>query len=145
VSLRAGKSGRWSTWLFLSKRLESMLNPRSAYGQLKSLRLPRKSTALTPSGAASTRGFAFLEYTTHAEASRAIEALKHTHLLGRHLVLEWAKAGDTVDVEGLREKVGRDWRGMMGEGGERKKRKLELGLGGDGPGGAREDMDGLEG
>lgn len=31
--------------------------------------------------------------------------LKHTHLLGRHLVLEWAKETEVVDVDELREKI----------------------------------------
>ncbi|KAK8865652.1 multiple RNA-binding domain-containing protein 1 [Kwoniella newhampshirensis] len=113
----------------------------SAYGQLKSLRLPRKST-LNATGSQSTRGFAFLEFTTHAEALRAMEALKHTHLLGRHLVLEWAKENDEVDVSSLREKVGREVRGLKeGEEGRiGKRRKLDLSGGGD----KQDDLDGLE-
>ncbi|WWC68401.1 uncharacterized protein I206_102327 [Kwoniella pini CBS 10737] len=96
----------------------------SAYGQLKSLRLPKKSIPTT-TGSSSTRGFAFLEFTTHTEALRAMEALKHTHLLGRHLVIEWAKENDSVDIDGLREKVGRDVRFInddnAGRGGKRRK------------------------
>lgn len=34
-----------------------------------------------------------------------METLKHTHLLGRHLVLEWAKENEVVDVDELREKI----------------------------------------
>lgn len=34
-----------------------------------------------------------------------METLKHTHLLGRHLVLEWAKENELMDVDELREKV----------------------------------------
>lgn len=94
----------------------------SAYGTLKSLRVPKKST-LSSTGAASSRGFAFLEFTTHAEAQRAMDALKHTHLLGRHLVTQWANDEDSVDVDALREKVGRDTR--LGDVGGRK-RKLDL-------------------
>ena len=100
----------------------------SAYGTVKSLRLPRKAVP-TATGAQSTRGFAFLEFTTHAEAVRAMEALKHTHLLGRHMVLEWAKEGTGVDVDKLREKVGRDLRAGDGGGGQKGKRRLDLGLG----------------
>ncbi|KLT45609.1 hypothetical protein CC85DRAFT_306502 [Cutaneotrichosporon oleaginosum] len=103
----------------------------SAYGTLKSLRVPKKST-LSATGAASSRGFAFLEFTTHAEAQRAMDALKHTHLLGRHLVCEWAKEGDSVDVDALREKVSRDARGGVGG-----KRKFDHG-------GKGEEDDGLE-
>lgn len=101
----------------------------SAYGTLKSLRLPRKPLP-TSTGAQSTRGFAFLEFTTHAEAVRAMEALRHTHLLGRHLVLEWAREGEGVDVDALRERVSRDARATSG--GNKGKRKLDLGLGGAG-------------
>lgn len=107
----------------------------SAYGTLKSLRVPRKPT-LSASGAQSTRGFAFLEFTTHAEAQRAMDALKHTHLLGRHLVTEWANDADSVDVDALREKVGRD--AKMGDVGGRK-RKLDLSGKGD-----MDEDDGLE-
>ncbi|BEI87118.1 hypothetical protein CcaverHIS002_0704640 [Cutaneotrichosporon cavernicola] len=103
----------------------------SAYGTLKSLRVPKKST-LSATGAASSRGFAFLEFTTHAEAQRAMDALKHTHLLGRHLVCEWAREGDGVDVEALREKVSRDARGDVV-----RKRKFDHG-------GKVEEDDGLE-
>jgi len=102
----------------------------AAYGTVKSLRLPKKPVP-TATGAQSTRGFAFLEFTTHAEALRAMEALKHTHLLGRHLVLEWAREGEGVDVDKLREKVKTDVRAGGGNGGQKGKRKLDLGLGGD--------------
>lgn len=73
-----------------------------------------------------------------------MEALKHTHLLGRHLVIEWAREGDGVDLEGLRERTKGDLRGLRedrdGLGGG-KRRKLDL-TGGEGVG---EEMDGLEG
>ncbi|GFZ43298.1 Multiple RNA-binding domain-containing protein 1 [Saitozyma sp. JCM 24511] len=109
----------------------------SAYGQLKSLRLPKKAT-LSSTGSQGTRGFAFLEFTTHTEAQRAMDALKHTHLLGRHLVMEWAKEGEGVDVDALREKVGRDRRLEGALGGMLGKRKLDLSAGQD------EELDGLE-
>ncbi|EIW72843.1 hypothetical protein TREMEDRAFT_25743, partial [Tremella mesenterica DSM 1558] len=110
----------------------------SAYGQVKSLRVPKKPT-LSASGAHSSRGFAFLEFTTHVEAQRAMDALKHTHLLGRHLVIQWAKEDDEVDVSGLREKASRDARFLTDDGGgERaKKRKVRMDA-------TAEDMDGLE-
>lgn len=110
----------------------------SAYGSLKSLRLPTKSV-LTTTGNKSTRGFAFLEFTTHAEAERAMEALKHTHLLGRHLVIEWAKEGDGVDVDKLREKVKGDVKGMEEwEKRAKSKRKFDDGAG------QNDENDGLE-
>ena len=107
----------------------------SAYGTVKSLRVPKKAIP-TSTGSQSTRGFAFLEFTTHAEALRAMEALKHTHLLGRHLVLEWAREGEGVDVDKLREKVKGDVRAGK-SGGNKGKRKLDL-LGGNA------DEDGME-
>lgn len=110
----------------------------SAYGSLKSLRLPRKSV-LTTTGNKSTRGFAFLEFTTHAEAERAMEALKHTHLLGRHLVIEWAKEGDGVDVNKLREKVKGDVKGME-EWEKRANSKRKFDAAGQG----NDELDGLE-
>lgn len=66
-----------------------------------------------------------------------MEALKHTHLLGRHLVLQWANEGEEVDVKGLREKVKGEVRGME-SGGDRKRRKLDF------KGGKEDEMDGLE-
>lgn len=69
------------------------LNPRrySAYGQLKSVRLPRKMDN-------KTRGFAFLEFASRREAEAAFAALEHTHLLGRHLVLQWTDGDDSSAV-----------------------------------------------
>ena len=62
-----------------------------AYGQLRSVRLPKKFDH-------STRGFAFADFVTAREAENAINALKDTHLLGRRLVLDFA-AEDPVDAE----------------------------------------------
>ncbi|KAI0370963.1 hypothetical protein BV20DRAFT_1071162 [Pilatotrama ljubarskyi] len=90
-----------------------------AHAQLKSVRLPRKFDHRT-------RGFAFLEFTTRHEAERAYATLRHTHLLGRHLVLEWAEEGE-VDVEKLREKAGVSYGGGAEMPG--RKRKLEMGDG----------------
>ncbi|KAI0246672.1 hypothetical protein BJV78DRAFT_1286200 [Lactifluus subvellereus] len=93
-----------------------------AYGQLKSVRLPKRFDRRS-------RGFAFLEFVTRHEAESAYNALRHTHLLGRHLVLEWAEEGD-VDIDELRRKAGvgfGDGSDMPG-----KKRKLVLDEDGDG-------------
>ncbi|EKM52462.1 uncharacterized protein PHACADRAFT_126290 [Phanerochaete carnosa HHB-10118-sp] len=88
-----------------------------AHGQLKSVRLPKKFDHRS-------RGFAFLEFITRHEAENAYAALRHTHLLGRHLVLEWAEEDSSVDIEELRKKAG------VGFGGGKelpgKKRKLEM-------------------
>ncbi|KAG9316576.1 hypothetical protein JVU11DRAFT_2629 [Chiua virens] len=71
---------------------------RSAHGQLKSVRLPKRFDARS-------RGFGFLEFVTRREAENAYTALRHTHLLGRHLVLEWAEEAEQ-DLEALRQKAG---------------------------------------
>jgi multiple RNA-binding domain-containing protein 1 len=63
----------------------------SAYGQLRSIRLPKKFDQ-------STRGFAFADFVSAKEAGNAIAALTNTHLLGRRLVLEFA-TGDAIDPE----------------------------------------------
>jgi multiple RNA-binding domain-containing protein 1 len=63
----------------------------SAYGQLRTVRMPRKFDN-------SARGFAFAEFLTSKEAESAIEALSNTHLLGRRLVLDFAE-GEVVDPE----------------------------------------------
>jgi multiple RNA-binding domain-containing protein 1 len=63
----------------------------SAYGQLRSIRLPKKFDH-------STRGFAFADFVSAKEAENAIAALTNTHLLGRRLVLEFA-TGDAIDPE----------------------------------------------
>lgn len=74
----------------------------SAYGQLRSVRLPKKFDS-------STRGFAFADFVTAREAESAMAALKDTHLLGRRLVLEFA-AADTLDpeeeIEKMQNKIG---------------------------------------
>ncbi|KAH7391303.1 hypothetical protein BKA64DRAFT_677294 [Cadophora sp. MPI-SDFR-AT-0126] len=62
-----------------------------AYGQLRSVRVPKKFDH-------TTRGFAFASFITAREAENALEALKDTHLLGRRLVIEFA-ADDAVDAE----------------------------------------------
>lgn len=62
-----------------------------SYGQLRSVRLPKKFDS-------STRGFAFADFVTAREAESAMVALKNTHLLGRRLVLEYASE-DILDPE----------------------------------------------
>jgi multiple RNA-binding domain-containing protein 1 len=62
-----------------------------AYGQLRSVRVPKKFDH-------STRGFAFADFVSAKEAENAIEALANTHFLGRRLVLEFA-SGDAIDPE----------------------------------------------
>lgn len=73
-----------------------------AYGQLRSVRVPKKMDR-------AARGFAFAEFTTPKEAESAMDALKDTHLLGRRLVLDFA-AEDPEDAEAeivkMQQKVG---------------------------------------
>jgi len=69
------------------------------HGQLKSVRLPKQVHGRT-------RGFAFVEFVSRREAEHAMNALRHTHLLGRHLVLEWAGDADgPANVDELRDKT----------------------------------------
>jgi multiple RNA-binding domain-containing protein 1 len=84
------------------------------FGQVKSLRLPRKFDG-------QHRGFAFVEMTTKAEARAAFEAVGGTHLYGRHLVTEWALADDGVDE--LRAKTAAQYAAASGgaDGGRAKK------------------------
>ncbi|KAL6843718.1 hypothetical protein ACP4OV_026289 [Aristida adscensionis] len=68
------------------KDLRQLFSP---FGQIKSVRLPMKF--------GSHRGFAFVEYVTKQEAQNALQALASTHLYGRHLVIERAKEGETLE------------------------------------------------
>ncbi|CDR95018.1 RNA-binding protein P22H7.02c, putative [Babesia bigemina] len=56
----------------------------SYYGNVKSVRIPKSLKS-------NNRGFAFVEFLSKQESARAVEALQHTHLYGRHLVLEFAE------------------------------------------------------
>ncbi|KAL5594300.1 hypothetical protein BROUX41_001242 [Berkeleyomyces rouxiae] len=71
----------------------------STYGQLRSIRLPKKFNH-------TSRGFAFAEFVTAKEAQNALNALRDTHLLGRKLVLDYAEA-EAVDAEEEIEKMQR--------------------------------------
>jgi len=73
-----------------------------AYGQLRSIRVPKKFDR-------SARGFAFAEFTTPHEAESAMDALRNTHLLGRKLVLEYAAEepeDPEAEIEKMQQKVG---------------------------------------
>ncbi|KAJ6442958.1 multiple RNA-binding domain-containing protein 1 [Purpureocillium lavendulum] len=69
------------------------------YGQLRSVRVPKKADH-------TTRGFAFADFVTPREAENALNALRDTHLLGRRLVLDYAEA-EAVDAEEEIEKMQR--------------------------------------
>ncbi|PGH14211.1 hypothetical protein AJ79_03184 [Helicocarpus griseus UAMH5409] len=63
----------------------------SAYGKLRSVRVPQKFDR-------TARGFAFADFISAREAENAMDALKNTHLLGRRLVLEFASE-EAIDPE----------------------------------------------
>ncbi|KAI0895577.1 RNA-binding domain-containing protein [Annulohypoxylon nitens] len=63
----------------------------STYGQLKSVRIPKKFNA-------TSKGFAFAEFVSAKEAESAMLALQDTHLLGRRLILQYAEA-ESIDPE----------------------------------------------
>ncbi|RCI13374.1 hypothetical protein L249_0308 [Ophiocordyceps polyrhachis-furcata BCC 54312] len=75
------------------------------YGQLRSVRVPKKADH-------TTRGFAFADFVTSREAESALKALRDTHLLGRRLVLEYAEA-EAVDAEEEIEKMQRKVGGQV--------------------------------
>ncbi|KAG5510303.1 hypothetical protein JKF63_07631 [Porcisia hertigi] len=63
----------------------------SAFSEIRTVRVPRKSHTFSSHRENNHRGFAFVEFLSEAEATRALETLKATHLYGRHLVLQYAK------------------------------------------------------
>lgn len=72
----------------------------SSFGQLKTVRLPKKADG-------SHRGFAFVEFVSKNEAKAAVEALQSAHLYGRHLVVDYADEATMVgsSVEELQRKT----------------------------------------
>ena len=63
----------------------------SSFGQLKSVRVPKKFDK-------SARGFAFVEFLLPKEAENAMDQLQGVHLLGRRLVMQYAQQ-DAEDAE----------------------------------------------
>ncbi|KPI87610.1 hypothetical protein ABL78_3319 [Leptomonas seymouri] len=63
----------------------------AAFSEIRTVRVPRKSHTFSSHRENNHRGFAFVEFLSEAEAARALETLKATHLYGRHLVLQYAK------------------------------------------------------
>jgi multiple RNA-binding domain-containing protein 1 len=69
-----------------------------------------------------------VDFATRKEAENAMDRLKHTHLLGRHLVMEWAEKEKGVEEMRLKTML------QFGDGAEGttdlgRKDKLRLGLG----------------
>ncbi|KAJ2077397.1 Multiple RNA-binding domain-containing protein 1 [Coemansia sp. RSA 988] len=91
----------------------------SAFGQVKSVRLPKKFSG-------GHRGFAFVDFLTPQEAQHVLDTMKSTHLYGRHLVLGWAEEENSLQA--IREKVGRQFAKDNAEGSaSSKRRKIEMG------------------
>ncbi|EDO19597.1 hypothetical protein Kpol_1018p135 [Vanderwaltozyma polyspora DSM 70294] len=63
----------------------------SSFGQLKSVRVPKKFDK-------SARGFAFIEFLLPKEAENAMDQLQGVHLLGRRLVMQYAQE-EAVNAE----------------------------------------------
>lgn len=68
----------------------------SSFGQLKSVRVPKKFDK-------STRGFAFVEFLLPKEAENALDQLQGVHLLGRRLVMQYAE----LDAKNAEEEIER--------------------------------------
>jgi multiple RNA-binding domain-containing protein 1 len=95
----------------------------SAFGTIKTLRIPRKIGGVH-------RGFAFIDFNTKQEATRAMNALSRTHMYGRHLVIEYAKNEDDLDEKeklvSLREKAEQNMKSMQKLSQSRKRKAGEI-------------------
>jgi len=80
------------------KDLRELCKP---FGQVKSVRIPKKFDG-------KSRGFAFVEFLTKQEAVNAMQALKSTHLYGRHLIFEFTH--DISSIDAIRDKTTRHFR-----------------------------------
>ena len=93
-----------------------------AFGQLKTVRLPKKMASM-----GRHRGFGFVEFMTKEDARRAFESLCYsTHLYGRRLVLEWAEGDESVDD--IRKRTADHFHGLRGAAANisSKRRKAEF-------------------
>lgn len=93
----------------------------SSFGQLKSVRVPKKFDK-------SARGFAFVEFLLPKEAENAMDQLQGVHLLGRRLVMQYAQE-DAEDAEEeirrmtnrvKKQQVSREYGAIRNSGGRRK-------------------------
>jgi multiple RNA-binding domain-containing protein 1 len=62
-----------------------------SFGNIKSLRMPLNFNG-------SHRGFGFIDFSSTQDALNAFNSLNSTHIYGRHLVLEWAKDDDSIEM-----------------------------------------------
>jgi multiple RNA-binding domain-containing protein 1 len=97
------------------KELYELFKP---FGQVKTLRLPRKFDG-------NHRGFAFVDFLTAGEAENALKVLKHTHFYGRHLVI--APAKDDESLETLRLKTAKHFDALR-DGAKPKRARIEEAL-----------------
>lgn len=92
----------------------------SAFGTIKTIRIPRKIGGVH-------RGFAFVDFNTKQEATRAMNALSRTHMYGRHLVIEYAKNDEDINeqekVNQLRDRAESNVRAII-KSSQNKKRKV---------------------
>lgn len=95
----------------------------SAFGTIKTLRIPRKIGGVH-------RGFAFIDFNTKQEATRAMNALSRTHMYGRHLVIEYAKNDDDIDEKeklmNLRDKAEQNIKSIQKTSQSRKRKAGEI-------------------
>lgn len=61
------------------------------FGTIKSLRIPLNFNG-------SHRGFGFIDFSSFQDALNAFNSLSSTHIYGRHLVLEWAKDDESIEM-----------------------------------------------
>lgn len=60
------------------------------FGAVKKVRLPKKVNSTNH------RGFGFVEFVSKEQAGAAFKSLRHSHLYGRKIIIEWAKQ-DSAD------------------------------------------------
>lgn len=92
----------------------------SAFGSIQRIRLPKKF------GETRHRGFGFVDFVTAAEAKNAMDNVKHSHLYGRHLIIEYAAStidADSRNIEELRKKTQQQYEQLQAGAPAHKKRK----------------------
>ena len=87
------------------------------------MRLPKKFDG-------SHRGFAFVEFVSKQEATKALNALQSTHLYGRHIVVSYAE--QERSVEEMRKKMRKELSDATTSGGATSLGERSLGADGGG-------------
>jgi multiple RNA-binding domain-containing protein 1 len=88
-----------------------------SFGTIKSLRMPLNFNG-------SHRGFGFIDFSSIQDALNAYNSLNSTHIYGRHLVLEWAKDDDSIEM--LRFKTSQSHQGNQKQILKRKSEDMSL-------------------